>query len=263
MDETDEIKIIREDTLESIQQTNNADNHTPNYEYDILYENQRGLFVLGVPKFSSKALSPTDPPPWTDNKQKQVFPDGYLHFSIAKPILGMEWMIDMSDDVDEEGWEYAFAFHCANWHGHYQTFRSFVRRRRWIRLRRLKENKDNPHINNEAEINPEMSVTGSLWNKVKTSKSDREKISVVKDFILNGGDLTPLNQRLKEFVELFDHQESRRIFLELLLMYGTNQASSNSPMLLDFFSDAREMLERVKDTLDTRYSTAKNNNELN
>ncbi|CAG8586500.1 3918_t:CDS:2, partial [Dentiscutata heterogama] len=49
-----------------------------------------------------------------------------------------EWLIDMSGDVDEEGWEYAPDFHCSCWHGCYKPLRSFVRRRRWIRLRRRK-----------------------------------------------------------------------------------------------------------------------------
>ena len=34
------------------------------------------------------------------------------------------------------GWEYSLKFHGAVWHGNYKHFRSFVRRRRWIRLRR-------------------------------------------------------------------------------------------------------------------------------
>ncbi|CAG8774283.1 9806_t:CDS:2, partial [Acaulospora colombiana] len=42
-----------------------------------------------VPKFSSKALVPTDPPPWIDENQKQIFTDGYIHFPIAESILGM------------------------------------------------------------------------------------------------------------------------------------------------------------------------------
>jgi len=41
----------------------------------------------------------------------------------------------MSGDTDEEGWGYALNFHNSSWHGCYQPFRSFVRRRQWIRLR--------------------------------------------------------------------------------------------------------------------------------
>jgi hypothetical protein len=38
--------------------------------------------------------------------------------------------------VDEEGWEYSFFFRGFVWHGTSPWFHSFVRRRRWIRLRR-------------------------------------------------------------------------------------------------------------------------------
>ncbi|ORX43856.1 hypothetical protein DM01DRAFT_1340609 [Hesseltinella vesiculosa] len=49
--------------------------------------------------------------------------------------VNKDWMVDMTDDVDEAGWQYAVRFHGAVWHGNYKHFRSFVRRRRWIRLR--------------------------------------------------------------------------------------------------------------------------------
>lgn len=70
--------------------------------------------------------------------------------------VSKDWMIDMTEDVDEAGWQYALKFHGAVWHGNrnilkigndrlilinnhkkgnYKHFRSFVRRRRWIRLR--------------------------------------------------------------------------------------------------------------------------------
>lgn len=49
--------------------------------------------------------------------------------------VSKNWMIDMTEDVDEAGWQYALKFHGAVWHGNYKHFRSFVRRRRWIRLR--------------------------------------------------------------------------------------------------------------------------------
>jgi hypothetical protein len=42
----------------------------------------------------------------------------------------------MSDDVDEEGWQYSFSFASKfGWHGTHPWFHSYVRRRRWVRLR--------------------------------------------------------------------------------------------------------------------------------
>ena len=46
------------------------------------------------------------------------------------------WYVDMSYDVDEEGWEYSFSFQrSVAWHGTHPWFHSFVRRRRWLRKR--------------------------------------------------------------------------------------------------------------------------------
>jgi hypothetical protein len=43
---------------------------TPDAHIDVLYENQRGWFVFGIPLFSSKALwnFRVDPAPWVDSK---------------------------------------------------------------------------------------------------------------------------------------------------------------------------------------------------
>lgn len=49
------------------------------------------------------------------------------------------WYVDMSRDVDEEGWEYSFSFQKGfAWHGNHPWFHSFVRRRRWLRKRARK-----------------------------------------------------------------------------------------------------------------------------
>jgi hypothetical protein len=96
------IKIIREqkrpDSIAS-EQTNKIKNHV----YDILYENQRGFFIFGLPKFSSKALNQIDPSAWTD--KRQVYSPMDIHnYQLPDPTwewVHKEWMIDMSGDVDE------------------------------------------------------------------------------------------------------------------------------------------------------------------
>ena len=46
----------------------------------------------------------------------------------------------MSRDVDEEGWEYSLQFTGGfSWHGNHPWFHSFVRRRRWLRLRKRRD----------------------------------------------------------------------------------------------------------------------------
>ncbi|KAK4046502.1 hypothetical protein OIV83_006028 [Microbotryomycetes sp. JL201] len=104
---------------------------------DILYEHQRGLVLFGLPQFSASALLQVDPSPWTDHKLRNS-PLSRHDFSLPTPFwfwIDREWMVDMSGDVDEQGWTYAVRFRSKYWRGLPETWRSFVRRRRWIRRR--------------------------------------------------------------------------------------------------------------------------------
>ena len=108
------------------------------YEIDILYENQRGSFLCGIPLYSAKSLLNFDPSGW----QTSTFHDSPVNITNAQvpdPSWAWAWRIwyvDMSHDVDEEGWEYSFSFQEGfAWHGSHPWFHSFVRRRRWLRKR--------------------------------------------------------------------------------------------------------------------------------
>ena len=108
------------------------------YEIDILYENQRGLFLLGIPLYSHSSLLNFDPAPWITKDLK----DSAVNITNAQvPDPSWEWAwkswyVDMSYDVDEEGWQYSFSFGRRwSWHGTHPWFHSYVRRRRWLRKR--------------------------------------------------------------------------------------------------------------------------------
>jgi len=108
------------------------------YEIDILYENQRGAFFCGIPLYSAKSLLNFDPSGW----QTSTFHDSPVNITNAQlpdpswAWAWRTWYVDMSHDVDEEGWEYSFSFKQGfAWHGSHPWFHSFVRRRRWIRKR--------------------------------------------------------------------------------------------------------------------------------
>ena len=108
------------------------------YEVDILYENQRGAFFCGIPLYSAKSLLNLDPSAW----QTSTFHDSPVNITNAQvpdPSWAWSWRtwyVDMSHDVDEEGWEYSFSFQRRfAWHGSHPWFHSFVRRRRWLRKR--------------------------------------------------------------------------------------------------------------------------------
>ncbi|KAI8950743.1 hypothetical protein F4801DRAFT_337081 [Xylaria longipes] len=111
----------------------------PESEIDILYENQRGGFLCGIPLFSSAALGNLDPPAWTNFAHKPSPTD--IHTAqVPDPSWQWawpEWRINHDEQIqtDSDGWEYSFMFskkfswHSPNWYG------SFVRRRAWIRRR--------------------------------------------------------------------------------------------------------------------------------
>ncbi|KAL1393084.1 hypothetical protein HDK64DRAFT_259319 [Phyllosticta capitalensis] len=105
---------------------------------DVLYENQRGSFFFGIPLFSSKSLLNFDPAPWVNGLFK-ISPVNITNASVPDPSwewAWKSWYVDMSHDVDEEGWQYSFSFHQGfAWHGNHPWFHSFVRRRRWLRKR--------------------------------------------------------------------------------------------------------------------------------
>lgn len=104
---------------------------------DILYENQRGWFFCGIPLYSGRSLLPIDPSAWQTATFKYS-PVNITNAQLPDPSwawVWRTWYVDMSYDVDEEGWQYSFNFGQWAWHGTHPWFHSFVRRRRWLRKR--------------------------------------------------------------------------------------------------------------------------------
>lgn len=110
----------------------------PESEIDILYENQRGSFFCGIPLYSHSSLLNFDPAAWV-NKEFRNSPVNITNAQVPDPSWTWSWKtwyVDMSHDVDEEGWQYSFMFgNKFAWHGTHPWFHSFVRRRRWLRKR--------------------------------------------------------------------------------------------------------------------------------
>ncbi|WEW60461.1 hypothetical protein PRK78_005947 [Emydomyces testavorans] len=107
-------------------------------EIDVLYENQRGWFFCGVPYYSEKSLLNLDPAAWL-TKSLDLSPVDITNAQLPDPSwewAWKTWYIDMSYDVDEEGWQYSFSFASRfAWHGTHPWYHSFVRRRCWLRKR--------------------------------------------------------------------------------------------------------------------------------
>lgn len=123
---------------EAVNNLKAAEDPEPSSELEVLYENQRGWFFFGIPFYSSRSLLQFDPPAWV-NKDHRESPVNITNAQLPDPSWEWAWptwYVDMSDDVDEEGWQYSFSFlpKCG-WHGTHSWFHSYVRRRRWVRLR--------------------------------------------------------------------------------------------------------------------------------
>ncbi|KAK2743276.1 hypothetical protein FQN57_004965 [Myotisia sp. PD_48] len=107
-------------------------------EVDVLYENQRGWFFFGMPMYSENSLLNLDPPAWMTAEYEQS-PVNITNAQVPDPSwkwAWKTWYVDMSYDVDEEGWQYSFSFASRfSWHGTHPWCHSFVRRRRWLRKR--------------------------------------------------------------------------------------------------------------------------------
>ena len=174
---------------------------------DVLYENQRGSFLCGIPLYSSNSLLNFDPSPW----QTANFKDSAVNitnFQLPDPSWVWDWKtwyVDMSRDVDDEGWEYSFSFNgIYSWHGTHPFLYSFVRRRRWLRRRvRIhphmtdgkKSSMKNAHLLNEDYFtihakkrsrSRESSADGSnnqpsLMPEVRDGDEDEEELQEISD----------------------------------------------------------------------------------
>lgn len=119
------------------QQAITSDTPKPHSELDILYENQRGSFFFGLPLYSHGSLLNFDPSAWM-TQDRRASAVNITNAQLPDPSwewAWRTWYVDMSGDVDEQGWQYAFSFGSSHWHGTHPWFHSFVRRRRWVRLR--------------------------------------------------------------------------------------------------------------------------------
>lgn len=81
--------------------------------YDVLYENERGAALFGVSKhFSKYMLSALDPSPWSDaNGANTALTPGTMQLPDPSwSWVHPEWLVDMSGETDEDGWQYSGSF---------------------------------------------------------------------------------------------------------------------------------------------------------
>ncbi|KAF9335843.1 hypothetical protein BG006_010464 [Podila minutissima] len=229
------------------------------FVYEFLYQHQRGAFFLGTPKFSSKSLLPVDPDEWTNSRWETSAMD-VTDFELPDPSwewVHRSWLVDMTGDVDEDGWEYAMTFHGSPWHGNYEIFRSFARRRRWLRLRKRKPSPFPQVLEEEGRECSKGSKNGmlapskpaesvDLYKILKKARSDREKLAYTAQYVVRyPGDFEDLEARLDKYLNLLDYESSRREFLSLLAAYGRTKAVLEGTSNLGYYSDLKVIQQKV------------------
>lgn len=247
---------MHDDTQTKTSKRTKACRNTPESAIDILYENQRGGFLCGIPLFASKALGNLDPPPWTNFAHK-ASPTDIRTAQVPDPSWEWawpEWKVNHDQGVDEGGWEYSFAFSKKfSWHGP-KWWNSFVRRRAWIR-KRVK--KDSGYVQEDAGMlnakyftvrpssvasparspsraesrrtskasmagleeleKPDIRDMETLLQALRASRIDREKIEAIYNYLEHAEDnLGRLGGEMHEIMSLFVFQASRKVLLTRL-----------------------------------------------
>ncbi|OCL05062.1 hypothetical protein AOQ84DRAFT_345298 [Glonium stellatum] len=261
MSGSEQIINLVDHTEEDHEEEQQEDEQPPKEEshIDILYENQRGWFIFGIPQFSQNALwnLKLDQSPWVDAKFKPS-PVNITNAQVPDPSWVWEWKtwyVDMSHDVDEEGWQYSFYFRNFSWHGNHPWFHSFVRRRRWLRKRvkqklppKTKDNRERlfgetfsigttlaratttgspPIVDVPNEEIEEIKDIPALMNRLRKFTIDREKVVAVNKFIDEAGEeLYYLAEQMPTIMSMLMFQNSRRQLLTSM-MHTFDAASSH------------------------------------
>lgn len=245
---------------------------------DVLYENQRGSFLCGIPLFSAAGLWITDPHAWV-GMDLEYSPFTIFNATLPDPTwewVWKRWFVDMSGDVDENGWSYNVSFTRHHWHGHHIWYHSFVRRRRWLRKRRKMSGQDravrkakNPaedyftissstfrgahsykqhdgtrdlYLNEDDEEDEQyakLENLGDFYQKLRSARLDREKLDAVDNFLTNGKELGALAKEMKHILRFMIFQESRRQLLALLARRCQEIEKQHMPLTADDGQDSR------------------------
>ncbi|KAI9105010.1 hypothetical protein DFS34DRAFT_224205 [Phlyctochytrium arcticum] len=158
---------------------------------DVTYENERGSSVDWSVHFSKKALLPTDSPPWSsesgalkDDIRQTTCPKGWEWAS--------NWIVDMNGDLDSDGWSYGSQFSADKWQGSC-TLGLYVRRRRWIRTRRLISPSSTNAIPAGGELGPTSST--KLVSQLSRYRLDSEKLRSLEETVSQLLQMTPISSK--------------------------------------------------------------------
>lgn len=156
---------------------------SPETAIDVLYENQRGGLLCGIPLFSPKALGQLDPPAWTNVAHKPS-PTNIHTAQVPDPSwewVWPEWRINRDEGVDADGWEYSFMFNKKfSWHPP-KWYNSYVRRRAWVRMRAQRHPEgvvSDPHMLNTEYFTVSRPSVDSMRTGSKAGSSRHSRMSM-------------------------------------------------------------------------------------
>ncbi|WOO80609.1 Sporulation-specific protein 73 [Vanrija pseudolonga] len=139
------------------------------YVWEVMYENQRGIYILGKSWYSARGLLPSDPSGFTlpmhlagdkDKSKRKTIKTGYDLETYQTPtpawVWLTPWMVNMRSNTDEQGWRYNLWFHQKGWkqHSGWLNWWGWVRRREWVRLRALIPSHENDSDDDESYDGP-------------------------------------------------------------------------------------------------------------
>jgi len=240
---------------------------------DILYENQRGGFLCGIPLFSSKALGNLDPPPWT-NFANRPSPTDTSTAQVPDPSwdwVWPEWRINHDDDVDEDGWIYSFAFYKKfSWHRS-RWWNSFVRRRAWIRKRAKRSRgflTQDPHMLNPSyfSVRPSSELARDRSpSRASSARGSRLSVSTVN---VEGLEQPPaLIENVDQLLRVLRASRIDREKIEAVNNYlanaqenlaGLHEIMHEVMSLFVFQASRRVLLSRLTDVCDKTVAEQKN-----
>ena len=144
-------------------------------------ENQR----IMIKKWRSPYL-PGDRPHYC-NKQGHPLTMKQVESRLPPSWIWMEseWNTELGQYTDKEGWEYAVDFHAGGWTNKFKQFVHNVRRKTWIRTRKL-----SGLIKETKKLEPQPS-TNRLKSYSRSKSSAASNDTNVKQIVIDDDDITP------------------------------------------------------------------------
>ncbi|KAI9197275.1 uncharacterized protein BJ171DRAFT_520423 [Polychytrium aggregatum] len=225
----------------------------PTVAVEELFENQRGFYLAGKPKFTKKALLPTDFPPWSDAAGK--FRPGMNKLACPPRWEWVsEWTVDATGDVDAKGWSYGPHFKSLRWKGQC-GYSHYVRRRRWIRKRHLPIQRPHSIIRSGWDPSPAIKVqrsTGSLIDmalQLDDNRIDSERLNTLESWTRESGLNSALSENLTQVLRHFefDHYRLKAAMILCKALPPSKLDECIGPILetLQFFSSRVELLKAL------------------